>query len=431
MPTKTPLTAYSLTEGEATCLAAEAIRVETGVDVPLDDPEVYSVSAASMTAIRDGLLYWDVRFHSHSKEWGSCRATVEDISRVERVKETDVGPITADNIMTRWQKEYGWLSEWTLERWAEMSRVAADLPAETYEGNLLKETVYIEPREDLLTQLQAEDIAFRAAGLTLAEIDSVVLIDADPHPVWKFCLWKSCGDYVPDTFTLIEIDAATGEVLDQWLFEEDLAKEQMYCLNRTWARVSLQERGPLPMARATIKQTFPDSPDLVADRIDWEAAFVPEIHGRTVDWKAQWNGGADYTVTLGEDGFPEWITRSFQREGIQIMEVYLGSADLDGVEAGCVMDLNGVIDRTKVQPIKTFDNMRDTANSILTQCQDHGYLRDAVLMSVTRYRSEGIWVFDYAEDQRELEPEDLTDGGDTHVAVDSQTGEILIAWGDE
>ena len=95
------------------------------------------------------------------------------------------------------------------------------------------------------------------------------------------------------------------------------------------------------------------------------------------------------------------------------------------------MDLSAMVDRTGAQPVRTFDSLREVAEDILTQCRSHGYLRDAELLSVTCYRKGGIWVLEYAEDQRELDPDDLTEGGGVYVAVSARTGEILLAWGDE
>ena len=117
--------------------------------------------------------------------------------------------------------------------------------------------------------------------------------------------------------------------------------------------------------------------------------------------------------------------------GILITDVCLGSADLDRIEAGCVMDLSAMVDRTGAQPVRTFDSLREAAEDILTQCRSHGYLRDAELLSVTCYRKGGIWVLEYAEDGREADPDDLTEGGGVYVAVSARTGEILLAWGDE
>ncbi len=237
----TPPEAYSLTREEAIRLAAEAIRSETGIDAPLEDPEVYSANAQPLTAASDGLLYWEVMFSSRSKDWGYCMATVEDGSRVVRIKTADVGPITPDNALRRWQNKHGFWGSWTLEIWVQLTEEIAGLPAETPEGRTLAGTKYILPTDDLLPLLRADEIAFRAAGLTRADIYCLVLIDADPHPVWKFCLETVNGTYVQG-YTTVEIDAVTGEMLDLATWEYDVDPDYcVYSLHSSWAELMQEE----------------------------------------------------------------------------------------------------------------------------------------------------------------------------------------------
>ncbi len=422
--TETPMEAYALTREEAIHLAAEAIRSETGTDAPLEDPDVYSAGAAPRTATKDGLLYWDVTFPSHSKDWGYCRATVEDVSRVVRVKEADVGPITADNILRRYQNAYGFWGDWPLETWTRLSQEADGLPAETLEGKILGGTRYILLREGLLTQLQADEIAFRAAGLTKADIYCMVLIDTDPHPVWKFCLWKQYGDYVPDEFTSVEIDAVTGEVLHltQWKYDVD-PDYCVYSLDSTWRRLTLAEEGPLPLASMAIKRTYYDT-DYYVGFLDNAQYWSPLVRGNTVVYEAQDPELADFTVILDDGGFPNLIMVSVDAEEIRYTVVHLGS-----FQAGdCPTDLSGVVIRPEdIRSFKEWPDIVATGETILARCQEGRRLTDCSLLSIMQYRPEHIWVFEYGKADQDPD----TDGGSCFVAIDSKTRSIVTAWAEE
>ena len=422
--TATPPEAYALTREEAIHLAAEAIRSETGTDAPLEDPDVYSAGAGQRTATKDGLLYWEVTFPSHSKDWGYCRATVEDVSRVVRVKEADVGLITADNILRRYQNAYGFWRDWPLETWARLSQEADGLPAETLEGRILSGTRYILPREGLLTQLQADEIAFRAAGLTRADIYCMVLIDADPHPVWKFCLWKQYGDYVPDDITSVEIDAVTGEVLHltQWEYDVD-PRYCVYSLDSTWRRLTLAEEGPLPLASMAIKRTYYDA-DYHVGFLDNAQYWSPLVRGNTVVYEAQDPELADFTVILDDGGFPNLIMVSVDAEEIRYTVVDLGS-----FQAGdCPTDLSDVVIRPEdIRSFKEWPDIVATGEAILARCQEGRRLTDCSLLSITQYRPEHIWVFEYGKADQDPD----TDGGSCFVAIDSKTRSIVTAWAEE
>ncbi len=422
----------ALTKDEAVHMAAKAIRNETGVDVPLEDPAVYHVSAGKRVVPSDGLLYWDVSFMSRAMDWGDCSAVVRDLTGETRVVTADVGPVTADNIMNRFEHEYGspWLrrNEWTAETWAAMSRMAAELPTGTFEGQLLKETPFIEPREGLLTRLEADEAAFRAAGLTCADIYCVVLIDADPHPVWKFCLEHSgvvaSGYWDYEEFFLIEVDAVTGEVLDlrPWLYDRE-PSSCLYSLGSTWARVSLQMEGAMPMARRELLHTYGDEPLYLKFRLDDESYWKPEVRGLTVILKAQLSGWPDLQVSLDENGLPVRTQMAWDQDGLTYLQVERG--DPGAMEPA--VDLAGVLASGDIQPIRSTDAVTAAGNVILARCREHGLLGDnARLLSVTQYRVGGVFVFAFGEKT------DITiAGGQLRVAVKGHDGSLIGAWSGE
>ena len=417
---KTPQEAYSLRAEEAIHLAAEAIRAETGVNVPLEDPEVYSASAVSKTAARDSLLYWDVMFPSNSKDWGYCRATVEDVSRVVRVIQADAGPLTADNILNRYQNAYGFWGYWPLETWARLAEEINGLPAETLEGKILGSTPYILPREGLLTRLQADEIAFRAAGLTQGGIYCVVLIDADPHPVWKFCLMKQYEAYVLEYLT-VEVDAATGEVLHLGKSHDRGPGYRVYSLESIWARQVLASEGPLPLAALAIHRTY-DYAVTVEHSLEDESFWKPEVRGLNVVYKAQKPGLPEYAVRLGEDGNAEMVMVSGIVDGMVFKEVALGTF----CASASPMNLDGVILPEDIQPFSKLENVVGTGRNILSRCRENGRWSDLSLLSITQYKPEHIWVFEYGKAPKEDEED-----GSCFVAVNSRSGTIAAAWMEE
>ena len=199
---------YTLTEEEAIRLAAEGIRSQTGRDIPLEDPEKYHAVVYRETSP----MGWQVSFFSHTSDWGRCSAFVDDAAREVTVSSADVDIITADNILARYRSQYGWYSEWDTSVWAEIAGRAPDLSAETIEGRVVKATSWIDWQEGLLTRDEAEEKAFRQSGIRMGDINCACIIDAEPHPVWKFRLLPWDESYQDSI--VVEIDAVTGELTD-------------------------------------------------------------------------------------------------------------------------------------------------------------------------------------------------------------------------
>ena len=216
--------------------------------------------------------------------------------------------VTADNILDRAETVYGLTNDWTSEVWAEVAEAVREMPADTLEGKMVKATPWIAWREGLLTQEEAEEQAFRKTGMRIGEYNNVCLIDSQPNPVWKFRLIEYSGEYRD---MLVEIDAVTGELLDLDMFMTQNPVEpyyQLYTLHRTWAKVELEEEGPLHIARLAVLHRFADlSFDLPQDDsipIFDETFWQPEIDGNTITFRCHWSNLPDYRVTLDEDGIP-------------------------------------------------------------------------------------------------------------------------------
>ena len=208
--------AFSLTKEEAVHLAAEGIRSQTGADTPFEDEAKYHYAAWQQT---QDPLSWQVSFISQTSEWGFCSARVEDATGAVTVLQADVDAMTADNILSRYRAQYGWYDEWSTDIWADVAAKAAALPAETMAGRVVKSTPWIAWHEGLLTREQAEEQAFRRTGVRVGDVNCVSLIDAAPHPIWKFRLLPYDDSYQDSI--VVEIDAVSGEMTDLDMYKSD------------------------------------------------------------------------------------------------------------------------------------------------------------------------------------------------------------------
>ncbi len=295
---------YTLTEEEAVCLAAEGIRSQTGCDVPLEDPEKYHSFAYQETSP----MGWNVNFISHTADWGKCSAFVDDATHEVTVAGADVNGITADNILARYRSRYGWYDEWDTTVWADIAGQAVNLPAESMEGRIVKATPWIAWREGLLTRDEAEERAFRLVGVKMGDVNCACLIDAEPNPVWKFRILPWDESYQDSI--VVEIDSVTGEMTNLDMYKSDYQDLEpsfhMITLHRIWARMELEENGPLYIARLAVLKRFADMgldmPEVYDLPIFDMRYWNPEIQGLVVRFRSQWKDLPDYEVELDENG---------------------------------------------------------------------------------------------------------------------------------
>ena len=295
---------YRLSEPEAAHLAAEGVKNQTGQDVPLEDPEKYHYYYWRGVSTP---LTWYINFVSHTSDWGFVSTTVDDATGEVTVLQADMGPLTADNLLVRYCSARGWYNEWDTAVWAEVAAKAAELPAATMEGRVVKATPWISWQEGLLTREDAEKQAFTQAGVRMGDVNCVSLIDAEPHPIWKFRILPYDGSFSESI--VVEIDAVTGEMTDLDLYKSDSPLEpsfHMITLHRIWAKMELEENGPLYLARLAVLKQFADlsfdQPEIDSLPIFDETYWLPDIDGNTVHFRSLWSNVRDYQVTLDENG---------------------------------------------------------------------------------------------------------------------------------
>ena len=298
---------FTLTEEEAVHIAAEMIRQQTGADVPLEDKTKYRYVAWKLTEEQPA---WQINFLCETEEWGRCSAEVNDTTREVIIQEADVYGVTTDNILARYRTAHGWYEEWEPAIWAEIAAKAVDLPAASMEGRVVKATPWIDWREGLLTRDEAEEKAFRLAGVRLGDVNCACIIDAEPHPIWKFRILPWDESYQDSI--VVEIDAVTGEMTDLDMYKSDHPDLEpsfhMITLHRIWARLELEENGPLYLAGIAVLKHFADMsfdmPEEDSIPIFQEDFWQPDISDKTVRFRSHWSNLPDYQVTLDEDGIP-------------------------------------------------------------------------------------------------------------------------------
>ena len=246
---------------------------------------------------------------SREEEDGTQAATADSGTRAQAWGSLlRLDSVTADSLLEQAETIYGPYTDWSCEVWAEAAAAAANLPADSQEGRIIKATPWIAWREGLLTLEEAEEQAFRRTGMRNGEYNCACLIDAQPNPVWKFRLMEYSGDYRD---MVVEIDAVTGELMDLDMFMTQNPVEpycHTYTLHRTWAGIELEENGPLYLARLAVLHNFADlSFDLPQEDsipIFDESFWQPEIDGNTVTFRCHWSNLPDYRVTVNGDGIP-------------------------------------------------------------------------------------------------------------------------------
>ena len=115
---------------------------------------------------------------------------------------------------------------------------------------------------------------------------------------------------------MVEIDAVTGEMLDQEYYKSDhydlCPPYQMYTLHRTWARMMLDEIGAIQLAGLAVLNKYGNMAlDKPEDELPiWNEQFwKPDVIDLNVHFIAQMDELPDYIVKLNQDGIPDQVNR--------------------------------------------------------------------------------------------------------------------------
>ena len=168
------------------------------------------------------------------------------------------------------------------------------------DGKLLKATHYPEESSVKIQHEQAKDLGIQATGKRTAEVNTCVLVDAQPHPVWIMRILTDEADE-----PVVGIDAETGDVVFTEQFKTDYTPQYvLYSMPETWRKMELEMLGAPYMAKVAITHKFGDmwldEPELDVDNTEnWEL----QQDGLVIRYIGRWKGMKSYEVELDQNGF--------------------------------------------------------------------------------------------------------------------------------
>ncbi|MBR3763700.1 MAG: PepSY domain-containing protein [Clostridia bacterium] len=289
--------AASMTEADAKSCAIAALQ-QTYADStpPLADEAFYDVNIRSV----GGGQFFAVMFVSKTVEYGNAYVTVSTDGTAE-ISYAYFEPLTADNLHSRMSNVQGSALRWEQSVWVEFEQLLAAMPAPTtFEGKLFAAAHYPDASTVKLSLEDAVDVILRDLGTRSDDAVSWVLIDAEPHPVWKIRVSTFPAN------TLYEVDAMTGEILDRELyvcqnpdFDHDM---KMFTLRSAYMPAALEEFGPVRIAmELTVKSDF-DAFSYDETVFMNENCYQVTVDGMTVTFTSIDENLPSYRTTILDNG---------------------------------------------------------------------------------------------------------------------------------
>ena len=236
-------------------------------------------------------------FRTKSMAYGNASVRVNASGKVDIWFANPPG-LDGDKLFKCYEGIYGPNIDWTQDMWYRFGQDMAQYEPTTFEGKLFKQTTYPEESTVAISRDKAMDIAYLDSGKS--EINRIVLIGAEPNPVWKL---RVSTDPVT---TLYEIDAMTGEILDREYYFIQLTDfdhtMKMYTLRRTYMPAALKEFGVERIAAELLAKDqvsvfgTTESPDSVI-----YGNYRVAADGMTVYFESMDASLPSYVVTVAED----------------------------------------------------------------------------------------------------------------------------------
>ena len=287
-----------LTDADCVRLATEAIQAEhPGLDVL--SQEEYEVRVFG----RDQRQVW---FITRNPQHGNASAAVTRDGKVLDITVDSEG-MNPDNLLSRYRSIYGWYNvedgeweSWGQDVWVQLKLAMDPLEPTTVEAKLLKMGQY--PTEDSvrIDHRRAQEIALKYVSRRWAEVNTCILIDSQPHPVWKI---RVMADSAADA--VVELDAETGEILNVDLYRTEYTPNYvLYSLEKNWRKVVLEEQGVVALAKYAVTYKYGDLElDLPEIEVDNPKLYEAHVDGLTARFTALIDGEKSYEVELDEGGF--------------------------------------------------------------------------------------------------------------------------------
>ena len=272
-------------------LAADAVKAEY--------PELDLLNEEKYELMADGYRSWMVTFKPKDIHLGRVSVQVSRDGIPGNI-EVDDEPLNGDNLWNRYALVYGYFGHWDQATWTELEKDMKELEPEGIDGLLLKATHYPEESSVSVRHEQAQELGVQATGKRTAEVNTCVLVDAEPHPVWIMRILTDDPDE-----PVVGIDAETGDVVFTETYKVDYTPTHvLYSMPENWRKTELEMLGAPYMAKVAITYKFGDlwldEPELDVDNTDnWET----EQEGLTVRYTGRWKGMKSYEVELDENGY--------------------------------------------------------------------------------------------------------------------------------
>jgi len=207
------LTAHLMRQEEAISLAQKALwEALKDPTIPFEDPACYQADCYYL----EHAQRFNVTFRTQSLQYGTCHATVSAETGQVTITSASAPGVDGDTLYERYRQLYGAGTGWDQALWQQFDADMAELHPTTFEGKLLQATRHPDPSTVKLSREEAETLALLDANDPLVSAFAAVLIDAQPHPIWKLRL-----TYAGPGNPLYEIDAMTGEILLRSSFKSD------------------------------------------------------------------------------------------------------------------------------------------------------------------------------------------------------------------
>ena len=213
-------------------IAADAVREQyPGID-PMDETEYCLFDIA-------GLSDRSIEFTTKSIQHGGIFVDVSADGKVLEMN-VDLEDPSCDNLFDRYWKIHGYFGHWDQDLWVQLDRDKEGLEAGTIDGKVLQATRFPEETSVKIGHEEAQQLAVQATGKPETEVNTCVLVDASPHPVWIMRLLITCD-------LLIGIDAETGEtVFTEEYYVDETPKYALYSTPETRHEIEKNLSGAAP-----------------------------------------------------------------------------------------------------------------------------------------------------------------------------------------
>ena len=205
-------------------IAVDAVKQAYPELDPLDEAE-YAVSV-------QGIYTHYVNFTTKNIRHGSICVELSEEGEVREVS-ADRSSLTCDNLFERYWMVHGYFGQWDQSVWVQLEQDKAGLKARGIDGKALKQTRYPEESSVSIGHEKAQQLGIKATGKRRAEVNTCVLVDAKPHPVW---IMRILTD--EETDPVIGIDAETGEtVFTEKYVVDETPHYVLYSMPKTWKKL--------------------------------------------------------------------------------------------------------------------------------------------------------------------------------------------------